>query len=158
MTSLASCPQCAGFVPSRALTCPHCSTTVSSSSKGFFSSRLGRGLLTVAGGSAFSLTLMACYGTPPLPPCDLKDDVDGDGRFEEFCEPPAGHDLGVDCNDNDKTIFTGAPDAVGDGIDQNCDGVDGIAPDDAAEGEAEGEEAEGEEAEGEEIGEGEEAE
>lgn len=31
-----------------------------------------------------------------------------------------------DCNDDDPTIFPGAPDVVGDGIDQNCDGIDGV--------------------------------
>jgi len=41
-------------------------------------------------------------------------DGDGDGYF-----PPA------DCNDADPAIHPGAADPAGDGIDQNCDGIDG---------------------------------
>jgi hypothetical protein len=33
--------------------------------------------------------------------------------------------LSTDCNDLDAAIFAGAPDPVGDGIDQDCDGADG---------------------------------
>jgi len=32
----------------------------------------------------------------------------------------------LDCNDRDASIHPGAPDTPGDGIDQNCDGADGI--------------------------------
>jgi hypothetical protein len=44
-------------------------------------------------------------------PCTV--DGDGDGSCE-----------GSDCNDADGSVFPGAPDACGDGIDQNCNGVD----------------------------------
>lgn len=45
-------------------------------------------------------------------------DGDGDGYF-----PPA------DCNDSNPGINPGAPDAAGDGVDQNCDGIDGTIND-----------------------------
>lgn len=78
---------------------------------------IGAGLASLAVGGAMTLTLMACYG---LPPCDAADDRDGDGfcRFE-------------DCNESDAKVHVGADDPAGDGIDQNCDGVDGIAQQDA---------------------------
>ena len=55
------------------------------------------------------LALTACP-TENLPIYDF----DGDGFTDE-----------TDCVVDDDSIFPGAPDAYGDGIDQNCDGADG---------------------------------
>ncbi|MCB9678697.1 MAG: FG-GAP repeat protein [Alphaproteobacteria bacterium] len=46
-----------------------------------------------------------------------EDDGDGDGLTR--CDP-------LDCDDSDATIHVGAPDAFGDGVDQDCDGTDGV--------------------------------
>jgi RHS repeat-associated protein len=59
-------------------------------------------------GSAVALTL----STGPAP---LDRDDDGDGFSEND----------GDCDDGDNSIFPGAPDANNDGIDQDCDGLDG---------------------------------
>ena len=55
-------------------------------------------------------------GTSSQPPiCDLNlVDLDQDGYSI----------VGGDCNDDEATIFPGAPEICGDGIDQDCDGVD----------------------------------
>ena len=67
------------------------------------------------------MTLMACYGGPPhryhpdIPRTNCVDN-DKDGS----CAP-------ADCNDHDPKVSPTAADAPGDGIDQNCDGQDGLA-------------------------------
>jgi hypothetical protein len=60
-------------------------------------------------------------------------DVDGDGYGDENTDPvmrlawPAGYSLnGLDCDDSDPDSYPGAEDTFGDGVDQNCDGMDGV--------------------------------
>jgi hypothetical protein len=53
-------------------------------------------------------------GQPEQPPCL---DNDGDGFAASDCG-------GIDCDDSDATVYPGAPDPCGDGIDQDCNGVD----------------------------------
>jgi len=56
------------------------------------------------------------YTDQPLDVPDVTEiDVDLDGQLASE----------GDCNDNDATIYVGAEDPLGDGIDQDCDGVDG---------------------------------
>jgi hypothetical protein len=57
-------------------------------------------------------------------------DADGDGFGDASaepgaCEAPAGHVAdGGDCDDGDGEVHPGAEDVPGDGVDQDCDGVD----------------------------------
>ena len=72
----------------------------------------------LATSAATAMTLMACYG---MPPCDDPQDADQDGY------PTCSDDESPeDCDDNNADVHDGANDPEGDGIDQNCDGVDGI--------------------------------
>ena len=48
----------------------------------------------------------------------VDDDADDDGYSIDGAS--------ADCDDNDATIYPGADDPEGDGIDQNCDGIDGV--------------------------------
>jgi hypothetical protein len=50
-------------------------------------------------------------------------DSDQDGFIDANCP------LGSDCNDNDSSINPAVQDTVGDGVDQNCDGLDGVDAD-----------------------------
>lgn len=71
---------------------------------------------TAAMGGLMSITLMACYGVGYT--CESPDE-DGDGYN-------AGGDCGpADCDDSNPDIYPGANDPKDDGVDQDCDGVDG---------------------------------
>lgn len=110
-----ACSACPGLVPARASRCPNCGAHASRPSAGM------RAITALFGGGAIAMTLMACYG---LPPCDASEDTDKDGVFPGYCY--AG-DPRIDCDDSDATIHPCAADPEGDGIDQNCDGSDGLA-------------------------------
>jgi hypothetical protein len=116
MTTLATCPTCAGFIPPAAALCPHCGAACAAAPP---AASLGSKLLAAASTGVMAITLMACYGGGPDPECV---DKDGDGAFTCF----AGGE-NDDCDDNNAAIYPGAPDPADDGIDQNCDGVDGPA-------------------------------
>jgi subtilisin-like proprotein convertase family protein len=67
------------------------------------------------------------------PPTTFYEDLDGDGYGDpnstiEDCSdtPPFGYVVnGLDCNDTNNTVNPDADDSEGNGVDENCDGVDG---------------------------------
>ncbi len=50
--------------------------------------------------------------------CDCTTDADGDGHIALTCPD------GDDCDDGDASVYPGAEEICGDGVDQNCDGID----------------------------------
>ena len=115
MSKLTSCNACSGFLPPSASSCPHCGETLVVRPRPM--PKALRGMLAIGAGGLLAMTLSACYGGGVGPePCF---DGDGDG----YCISDG------DCNDSDFNIRPFADDPEGDGVDQNCDGVDGIAGD-----------------------------
>lgn len=118
MSKLSSCSECQSFLPAGASACPHCGA-----GRALLSSKPLRGLFAVGAGSLLAMTLSACYGAPVGPEgnpwCSNSSlDLDGDGYCGMY-----------DCNESDASVNTGRYDEEGDGIDQNCDGVDGYPTD-----------------------------
>lgn len=133
-----TCSSCAGLTPLDAsATCLHCDAPLRRPPR--WALRLSALL-----GPAGAILLAACYGGPgryhterPAGPGGAERmDKDGDGNLGPYvcpvpgstCEreiervpPPAD----VDCDDADPRRYHGAADVDGDGIDQNCDGIDG---------------------------------
>lgn len=105
--ALEACERCDGLVPAGRAVCVHCDR-VRPVRRG---ARLAARLL---GASAALVTLMACYGMIAKPYREgIGMDRDGDGVGD------------ADCDDARADIYPGAADSEGDGVDQNCDGVDG---------------------------------
>lgn len=137
--SMLTCSSCDGLTPATASsTCLHCEAPLRRPPR--WALRITKLL-----GPAGAILLAACYGAPgryhaerPMGPGGTtRVDHDGDGNLGPYtCEqnpdtqcanalqrqvqPPD-----VDCDDNDPKRYHGAADLDGDGIDQNCDGVDG---------------------------------
>ncbi len=129
MADLVICTGCNGFSPPGRKRCLHCgkaSATAGVRGKPWF-----RTVVTIAGGASLSMTLAACYGMPCAG--DVCHGVHDMG-ISEFCSEPGrdldldGHCLAFDCDEDNPEINTSADDPEGDGIDQNCDNIDGVAP------------------------------
>ena len=73
-----------------------------------------------------SVTPISCIN-----PITYYQDFDNDGFgnqnvSQSYCNPIVGYVLNnTDCNDSNNQIFPGATEILGNGIDENCDGVDG---------------------------------
>lgn len=120
-----TCSSCSSFVPTKQSVCPACGAQVVHSA----TARIVGGVLTLAGGSVFAMTLTACYGAPvdripesdagigsrdAAAACTPATDLDADG----YC----GAD---DCDETDADINIGALDVAGDSVDSDCGGTDG---------------------------------
>jgi hypothetical protein len=129
MRTVRPCSNCAAPVTLKMIRCTNCARF---NPLGLLA-RVASTATIVAGGVSVTSTLAACYGAPcanandssclgnPIPTCEevslqpMVDDVDKDG----YC-------LKYDCNEMDPAINAAAKDPRGDGVDQNCDGVDGV--------------------------------
>ena len=116
--ALEACERCDGLNPVGRRVCVHCDEALRSAAPVGRRWRGARLAARLVGASAALVTLMACYGMIAHKHGDLYGgagaDTDGDG----VATPE-------DCNDQQREVFPGAADRDGDGVDQNCDGVDG---------------------------------
>ena len=119
MSKLTTCSRCDSFLPHMAVECPHCGAT--RGPKPLPKPLVG--LMALGAGGLLAMTLSACYGggvgMPAEPFCsDPSTDIDNDMHCGIY-----------DCNESDPNVNDNAPDPLGDGIDTNCDGVDGVLGD-----------------------------
>lgn len=101
------CDTCGTLVPGEA--CPHCTASVRPRS-----TATGTGL-AVGAVALLGLTFSACAGdggVVALYGVEITD-LDGDG-----------YDDVDDCDDGDDSVYPGADETAGDGVDSNCDGED----------------------------------
>jgi len=122
--TLRICSACHGFVPPTVRACPHCGASSEALGEPGLLDRVGRALFGIAGGASIAVTLMACYGMPcsTEPECNPCDDPASDLDEDGYCGR-------WDCDETNFNINAGAADPLGDGVDQNCDGEDGVAED-----------------------------
>ena len=85
------CEGCHGFIPVQVSMCPNCQRK-EKTSKPYFK----RAIQLVLGASV-TMTLAACYGTPPPMPVDPCDD-DSKGETKQKCEPSASPSPSVDAS------------------------------------------------------------
>lgn len=111
---LLTCPACAGLSPAAHAVCLHCDAPLTSPGFGRLARALGRLVL----GTGALVTLMACYGMTARPGAMAGGDCGGDADGDLVCAPR-------DCDDTRPDIYPGAADPDLDGVDQNCDGLDG---------------------------------
>ena len=105
--AFSACSSCNGLSPASRGACIHCDAPLPRS-------RWRRVVQFLAGGG-FMMTLAACYGVAYRPgPHGAAMDSDRDGS-----------PVPADCDDNDASRWPGNADPDRDGIDSNCDGVDG---------------------------------
>ena len=116
------CPACDGYLPRGALTCPHCDAAVV---RALIERHRGLKWLNLVGGSAVTVTLMACYGGGAIGDAGCFGLDEDDDTFLDNCV----NDNVLDCDDTDPRVHPYADDPAGDGVDQNCDGVDGVLED-----------------------------
>lgn len=104
---LTPCARCGAHLRHGA--CPYCGGAATPSRT------LSAAALLLLGGCFLKPEEQALYGAPFTGLPDSAEDADGDG----FSVAQG------DCNDADETVFPGAEDPVGDGLDTDCDNEDG---------------------------------
>ncbi len=113
---LLACSVCHGLSPAARAVCLHCDARLTIPRRGRFGHVRALGRVLAAGGAL--VTLMACYGMVARPVDARYADCRGDADNDTVC-------VNTDCDDTRPDIYPGAADPDQDGIDQNCDGVDG---------------------------------
>lgn len=114
-----TCSACSSFVPAKEAACPACGAKFARSA----TTKVVSGVLALAGGSVFAMTLTACYGAIAEPIYDdtgTRGDTPActDEDLDSYCTPD-------DCDDTDAAVNPGATDTAGDEVDSDCGGTDG---------------------------------